>query len=160
MRGPTALVLALAGFAPAGAAHADFIPDFFQSTEELFCQVCEAQMVERLRSPSSYERLECEHFDLEPMDEAAYATWRGVESFDALEETDRRIFSYGTSYVASIFLSYEAANGFGAQIRGVAQCQARVTDESAARDVRPYAMRVNGETNIDWMTGRVLDRLE
>lgn len=117
-------------------------------------------MIDRLRSPSSYERLECDHFDLEQMDEAALAAWRGVESFDALDEVDRRIFAYGTSYVASIFLTYEAANGFGVQIRGVAQCQAQVREESDARDIHPFAMRVNGETNIDWMTGRVLDSLE
>jgi hypothetical protein len=134
------------------------------SEEEFLVRVCETELADRLKSPSSYKRLEIIGYEVIQPTRNEYFGWTNPEKLksdtpepnespevrearQALEE----IYEVGGHLMARGFIKYEASNTFGASIQGVAECSyvgRNVND--LFQYLGPTTVRVDGFTALEW----------
>jgi len=134
--------------------------------ESRLVSACEEVLMERLRAPSTYKRIRVEEYET-ALTQGDYITLLDTEirraSSAELKEVLRadrdgrlahmvRGDTKPTSYAAEI--EYDAANGFGVPIRGLAKCTftSDVGDKSKANK---FFVRVDGKTQTEWLIERV-----
>jgi len=111
----------------------------FPSDESKFLAACEAGIKERLRSPSSYvaaglvkaPRRQADLNDFLGEASPDVREWRNsqragksdaAKALRDVRAAQAKGFKTGDYQVVSYLISYDAANGFGAMIRGVSEC--------------------------------------
>ena len=131
-------------------------PPFLQSEFERFCRACEETLADRLRSPSSYVRLDCSGPYTETATRASYLDYdQGVEWGDLSSWRTNEIEN-GQVEITTAYLEYEAANAFGTSIRGIAECQVDHRDNQGLVDaIRITGPNVNGYDRIGWTIERL-----
>jgi hypothetical protein len=160
LAGAVGIVIALAVITPQTLR-----PTVIASDAELFCRACEAVLSKRLRSPSTYDRLECPPPVIRPatLDEFLGWNWPGKEE-DYLRlssknpdikrnhEFIRDMFVEGEDGFARTTLTYEASNAFGTPIRGTAVCENVLHGslELQSGGSADLGIRINGETALGW----------
>ncbi|WP_347311392.1 hypothetical protein [Defluviimonas sp. SAOS-178_SWC] len=135
----------------------------FTSDDETFTLACEATLKRRLKSPSSYQRLEA----IGPVfSTATFAKSRGWDFSDKKEademaansdpriaetlETARKLFDAHPGVIAELALRYEAKNGFGTSIANAAICTTRLRSEEPLGKVTESDVMINGYTDLEW----------
>ena len=126
-------------------------PNFLQSDAGQFCNVCEETFLERLRSPSTYVRHECSG----PYDEVStretYSAYDRDLDWESLEDWRRQYLTERGRLITTVFLKYDAANGFGTPIRGAVSCQIDRNPEQSLIDAsRIFGPRVDGYNKLEW----------
>ncbi len=163
------ILITIISLAAMNPVRADWIPDFLQSDLELFCQSCEEVLIDRLKSPSSYNRLECTGlYQDKEISEEVYLNYEYRNKSGQPTETDRLIFGYSKWTLSQAYLNYEAANSYGAQIRGTEICETMHTENKSIIDaIKILGPRVGGYTFIEWsskqtdeLTKQLRDQLE
>ena len=121
-------------------------------TDSELVRVCEEQIKERLRSPSTYVRIEAtEYPKLVLQDE--------IELFDDdITMTEQRAIEEGrydpTNF--EIFIKYEAANAYGTPVAGLSMCE-YFSISGKAENIFSFNVKVDGETNHDQMLRAIID---
>jgi hypothetical protein len=140
-----------------GGAYYLFAPDEYRplvmkSEFEQFCLQCENVLRERLRSPSSYLRLECAGPYTEVADREAYLRHDRSTVWNDVSDWVREQIENEELFITTAFLRYEAANGFGASIAGLEACTSDHRESqsylSAAGITGP---NVGGFSNTTWV---------
>lgn len=121
---------------------------------------CEDKIISRLRSPSSYKRINAEH-RVRDLDESEL--WRRLlaeygMSSDAKEDLLRKAFAVARAssvkpYEDIAVIEFDAANGFGAPIRDRWTCD-ETTYGVSANSSTTTAFRVNGKTLAEELNSR------
>jgi hypothetical protein len=142
--------------------------------EERLARECEAVLKDRLKSPSSYKRLEFSGYEVKKPSLDDYFGWTNPEkkkadkvkktskipsvqkAYDTLEaghKSEVERFQAGKYLMSSAYLDYEASNSFGALIRGSVECSfisfGEVYDSSG---ISPTSIRVDGFRAMEWST--------
>lgn len=81
----------------------DYIPDSWQSSQELLCQVCEGQY-SGLRLAPDYERLSCDNFDRREVTSEIFSDWEGLLS-SGDRELDALTVSLSALHIAQVEMS-------------------------------------------------------
>lgn len=112
---------------------------------------CEEAIKKRLRSPSSYKRIELTRSERFLTEEEYKARLDRENSSDILKEMD--MTSFRTKEISpkeiSLFVEYDAPNGFGVPIRGHSECT-YISERGADPDSYLY-VSVDGKTNTEWL---------
>ncbi len=152
---------AFATLALAASPAAAFWP--FTSEADALVEACEEVLMGRLKAPSTYEQVKVSPVYREPgtEDEFLGYTMPGDKEEDLAEQASdpkvkemrdrqKELFALVPEKVY-LFLTYEAANSFGAPLRGVAECSAYTAKGEDFRDLRFPDVRVNGQTHMGWL---------
>jgi hypothetical protein len=146
LTGAGAVVFVIASTSTSYAS--DWIPDFLQSDKELFCQLCEATLSDRLKSPSSYKRSECAGPYSAVVNERKYVEYKKATE---IPQYLKRSIADGEYSISETFLKYEAANSYGAQIRGTEICEVmHRKGQSLVEASRIFGPKVGGFNKIEW----------
>jgi len=101
-------------------------------SEDRLADLCEEMLVERLVSPSTYERIEAD-IEKKPLDRSSW-----LERVNATGDSDflyrqamRMRLSSQDPDLTVVLIEYDAGNAFGGLIRATAQCEYVWTPESA-----------------------------
>ena len=152
-----ALIGSLSVDVAGGAAYYMFAPDKYRplsmkSDFEQFCVACEDVLKERLKSPSSYLRLDCQGPYTEQATQDKYLDHEKLYPWSEIPDYTREEISKGELYITTAYLEYEAANGFGASIRGLEACTAdHRKSESLVEAVRFSGPNVGGYDKSGWI---------
>lgn len=100
--------------------------------------VCEDALKERLRSPSTYERVR-----LTARDEQISAEAYEIGSGHPLTDTERTVIQQGAvPHRHVVIIEYDAANAYGTPVRGAAECiHYSLTGDS--RNASRYSISLN-----------------
>lgn len=126
-----------------------------------FQAACEAEIGDRLRSPSSYKRIKFDYFP-EALDAEAY----GRAALEELtSETSPNVLKFRRSMMEerkaevaagtlkpilhSAFVSYDADNAYGTAIRGLSQCT--YFDGAGDGKIMDFKVTVDGDTHSDYL---------
>lgn len=119
---------------------------------------CEAQIKERLRSPSTYNRISVREYS-EPVPADVYIQEREKLDTPRVVEYERGRLADGsikpTNHIAII--EYDAANVYGTPIRSFSKCEYR-TSQPRLDDVMAPLIKVDGATNLERLTNELLKR--
>ncbi|MBW8320039.1 MAG: hypothetical protein K0M49_12790 [Arenimonas sp.] len=118
---------------------------------------CEETLKKRLRSPSSYERIELtsRSTELNTRDEVkAKLIAHGHDG--ALLEAQLRDFDSGTAKPTefSLLIEYDAPNAYGTMLRDVSKCEYFSMSGRVDR-ASWFNVKVDGQTDIEWFTERL-----
>jgi len=129
-------------------------------------RACETVLAKRLRSPSSYQRIEVTKGDqaltpqefkvlrIDEIDAPRNAAYRDVNT----RTLDQQMAELASSKIAPMkfvrFISYDAANGYGALVRSTAECDYLSADASLSH-ISEYDVRVDGKTEFEDLDARV-----
>lgn len=132
-----------------------------------FVAKCEAELMDRLRSPSTYNRRSVTDIRREPATVEQFlgietpekaAEWRALAQANPTlkdsQEMMRQIFNARPHDFAFVYLEYEAANGFGVPIRSTVRCD-DFFEEGKEPDLRFFRPRIDGETNLEWTVNQM-----
>lgn len=152
-----ALVGALLAVAAVGSAYYLFAPDEYRpltmkSDFEQFCIACEDVLKERLKSPSSYLRLDCQGPYTEQASQSDYLEHEKLYPWSEVPDYTKEKIGQSELFITTAYLEYEAANGFGASIRGLEACTAdHLRSESLAKAIRFSGPNVGGFDKSGWI---------
>ncbi|WP_454000737.1 hypothetical protein [Afipia felis] len=118
-------------------------------TESGFIKACESAIKERLSSPSSYSRIDVTQSTEPASLDEMYA------SEPAVLALYKRNNAKAVRHVA--IFTYDASNALGVKIRGAAKCTDDALEGSKPIEI-PQLVKIEGKTNIEWLTNR-LNRL-
>jgi hypothetical protein len=153
---PYLLVLAGAAVILAGGgAYYATRPDP-HALEKVLTLACEEVLMERLRSPATYARESVAYYSGgEPTFEQYVGTDPVSEEFLELKRVN---FQDGNLELHQLFLTYDAANGFGTPIRGLAQCTyvgRRDATTLPGEFALQMGVRINGKTSMEWVISQI-----
>ena len=130
----------------------DYRPMAMKSDFERFCLACEDTLKDRLKSPSSYKRLKCSG---PYTDQATKASYQEHEKSMWWAKVDRYIKSEiegGRLYITTAYVEYEAANSFGALVRGLESCSVdHAQGRSLVNAVGGLGPNVGGYDKTGWL---------
>jgi hypothetical protein len=140
----------------------------FYLTRDPFLAACEDAMKDRLRSPSTYNRLSVSDMRRRP---ATLLEYMEVESPAALAakaqmlasdefllgifQRKQQDFEKAGMDILSIEVEHEAANGFGTPIRGWFVCSVFRNPGEPLGDTAAPLVMINGQTNLGWSIDRL-----
>lgn len=137
---------------------------FFPSEQSAFVSDCEAVLKERLRSPSTYKRITVsklvrdEGSDDDYLDIHSAAdrlekneSYRRTPQMKEFDDAMIRMRRAGKLERLSIWLEYDAANGFGTPIRGHSECSYYIDKGTSYLKSRRFSNpRIDGKTALEW----------
>ncbi len=134
------------------------------TTQDLMLAKCEEVFLQRLKSPSSYKRIEVtelrtrpatldEHLGIfDPAQKAEYDRRlkdpRMGARFRELDEADRARFAAVPHDFLTFLVSYDADNAFGTALRGAFECS--TVAESGQPLSEFFTAYVDGHTALSW----------
>ncbi|RWB68368.1 MAG: hypothetical protein EOQ49_22690 [Mesorhizobium sp.] len=126
-------------------------------------RVCEKILIDRLRSPSTYKRIEIDHYsDPVPLeefrkireDEIAKTSNAGYRDFE------RQMLKINTDLIASgsrgapimfkKYIRYDAANAYGTPIRALSECTL-LSENGSESEASIFNVRVDGTTKSEYL---------
>lgn len=132
-----------------------------------FIESCEETLVERLKSPSSYRRINDPEVRLDTRtisDSEFEALMANKDPYDAGLFREMRADGRGYVDVSRLVatIEYDAANSFGALIRVTARCESGVSYFGAPDGVSlsRSLVQVDGKTSGDWILDRTRKSLD
>lgn len=129
----------------------DFRPISMKSEFEQYCLQCEEVLKDRLRSPSSYVRIECSGPYTEPANMEEYLRHDGTKNTANIDSWTQRNIENGELQITTAYLKYEAANGFGASIAGLEACTVDHREgQSFVSDYSIMGPNVGGYSKAGW----------
>jgi hypothetical protein len=138
-------------------SNADWIPDFLQSDAELFCQTCEEILRDRLKSPSSYKRLNCSGPHTQVVSKQKYLSYYPQKKWSNLPSYEKREIEGGKLRITEFSLKYEASNSYGASISNYALCDVMHSkDNGYIPSISSIAVRIDGLTSTGWALERFI----
>ena len=143
------IILAAAGVA--GVAYLK--PDLLRLiTDSELVRVCEEQIKERLRSPSTFVRTEVNEYS-KPISLAELASFD-----DDITMTQRQAIVDGRNVPTNfeIFIKYDAANAYGTPVAGLSMCE-YFSISGKIDSIFSFNMKVDGETNQDRMIRSIIE---
>ena len=117
-------------------------------------KLCEGAIQKRLRSPSTYERVE-----ITPAGEKKFSDRQEFlnyladnEDFPPLRSSYIGLFDAKKAdpTVYALFISYDAQNAYGAPVRDHVMCDYFSIDGSPS-DVSESNVKIDGKTHIEWL---------
>jgi len=127
-------------------------PLVLKSDFERFCLSCEDTLKQRLRSPSSYIRTECKGPYTETATVARYLEYDPSKKSSDIDEWVKAQIERGELNITTAYLNYEAANGFGASIRGLEACEIdHRPSETLIEATRYLGPHVGGYDKTGWI---------
>lgn len=115
--------------------------------ESGFVKACEAALQDRLKSPSTYKRINLVQ-TVEPLTVNEYA--KGDQKiFDFYMKSERKPVRH------IVLFTYDASNSFGVPIRNVAKCSYDTIDGEKPVDSKEL-VEIDGKTNIEWLTENII----
>lgn len=134
---------------------------------------CEDVIKGRLRSPSSYVRIEASppkvsqvdtQGEYEGWDIAGPAKMRSDFADAAKSKTSKeflemnfKLVTTGKAHLYTTFIEYDAANGFGTPIRAEAICRYQLEDGDLPDEIYGFRLMVDGYTDTGWMRKQIAD---
>lgn len=136
-------------------------------TESALTKACEAEIKSRLRSPSTYERVDL----LVDAVEIPVAAWKSKEEDRLagrnpdgdLTEEDKKLIDLTVTVLSAgdsnptlfiKFFSYDAANAYGTPVRGVSKCE-YISNDGENGDISRQWLLVDGETHAEWLLSAI-----
>ena len=133
-------------------------PMLLKSETEKFCLACEDVIKERLKSPSSYIRTECNGPYTEPATKQSYLEHDKNKSWEKVSNWRKRQIESGELMISTVFLRYEAANSYGALVAGLQACtvdhREGSTLSSATKILGP---NIDGYSSTGWTIHRFIE---
>lgn len=137
--------------------------------QSLLLAKCEEVLLDRLRSPATYNRVNATDVErtVALQNDYLYANDKR-RALNQIEKNrrdaelkrlhDQKVdrFQATPHDKLSLYIDYDAANAFGTPLRGTARCEAFVLKGRALRDVSMLDPRVDGYTSFEW----ALDQIE
>ena len=138
---------------------------FLRPTDQsVLVQACEETIQKRLRSPSTYKRVQATDIQRDPatLEDYLYADdpARKTKELNAdradpkraeLSKTRRSIFESRPNDRVSLFIEYDAANAFGTPVREVVDCVIFLPSGESIAESKWLDPRVNGFTTSEWL---------
>ncbi len=160
MRTTVILTLATAALAAIGAA---VWTSNRNSQEAIMLDACEKVLLERLRSPSTYQLIEASDIRTEEATEDDYLynndpaeKKRTIElhlrqpELAENHEYLRDLFRSTNMQKLTMVIEYDAENGFGTPIRGRSLCAVFRDGDDPMQRGEFMNVRIDGKTSIDW----------
>lgn len=131
-------------------------PIALKSDYEQFCLACEESLKERLRSPSSYMRIKCQGPYSEAANEESYLDHDRSQAWSEVDSNVKSQIQAGELQITKSFIEYEAANGFGASIRGLSSCTVDHRKATTLPDaVRYFGPNIDGLSHTQWIISQI-----
>lgn len=134
------------------------------SYDKKFLSACEHVLKQRLKSPSSYQRLSDPIITKEKSTFEDKLGWTNPDKKRAdtatltadPEKLERHkqqetIFGLGEHTLIRAYLEYEASNSYGALIRGYAECTHSDISPDKFTDLDKMSVMIDGYTHVDWL---------
>ncbi len=114
--------------------------------------------MERLRSPSTYKRIDLKKREQQLTRDEYVKRLDDEKSLPDTREFKLRAFDEGRyrPALASISISYDAANAYGTPVRGHAVCEA-FSDTADYSHASAWFVKVNGKTHTEWLLEQIKD---
>lgn len=113
---------------------------------------CEEALQQRLRSPSSYTRIELSQYKRTIKDRADYERLLSFMKDPAARARALGDFDSGTLQPTEfrLLIVYDAMNAFGVPIRGTAECKWENLHRDDDSKAAFYSVTVDGKTLVEW----------
>ncbi|WCA60301.1 hypothetical protein G6M16_007230 [Agrobacterium tumefaciens] len=115
--------------------------------------VCEDVLKERLRSPSTYKRIEVTDAEDKILSRDEYLMRMRDDGVSSAEmQANLRSFDDGRDKptIFRRFISYDASNAYGVPVRGTTECE-YLSSRGDESSVSKFSVRVNGKTGTEWI---------
>lgn len=109
-------------------------------------QICEELIKDRLRSPSTYRRVEVTQFSEAVSAERAHALDPKMTRTEVIAINDGR--AKPTNF--QVFIKYEAANAFGTPISGLSLCE-YYSVFGSDKYANAFSVKIDGKTSTEWL---------
>jgi hypothetical protein len=139
----------------------------WQTSDAALLGACDEAIQERLKAPSTYERVNSTEFERRPATLDDFMGWTKPEmelQARALAIHNQRYaealklqmdaFRIGEYDLIESVIQYDADNAFGTPIRSTATCSDVINRGATFEQFGPIGPRINGQTNLDWAAGR------
>ncbi|MER8913741.1 hypothetical protein NKI32_07865 [Mesorhizobium sp. M0761] len=156
--------LAAAGAFSACAVGASIATGFYNPFDSKMTRICEDMLTDRLRSPSSYRRIEISHYS----DQIPVEEFRKIKEAEIVNDKDyvtlKRILdltigSMSKNHLPVMFkkyIKYDADNAYGTPIRGLAECTL-LAENGKESSASVFDVRLDGTTKTEYLTKLILE---
>ena len=117
---------------------------------------CEEALKDRLRSPSSYKRIEITRDDKILTRDEFLVELQATKGGQATLPLRLQSFDEGRikPTLLRAYMEYDAPNAFGVMIRGLSVCE-KLTDDGSEANIIPQLVRIDGKTHTRWLLEQV-----